>query len=128
MGDRHRTTGLLHRLARAAVASAFVKLGFDAAREPGSRPARVEAFGIPQPEVMVRLNGAGMVAAGTALALGIRPRESALTLLLLLLPTTVVGHPFWKEPEAPARQSQQIQFLKNASMAGGLLALIAAES
>jgi putative oxidoreductase len=127
MREKRLGAGLLHRVARAAIASAFIKLGFDAAREPGGRPARVEAFGIPEPELMVRLNGAGMVAAGATLALGIRPRESALALLLLLLPTTVVGHPFWQEREAPARRAQEIQFLKNTTMAGGLLAVIAGE-
>jgi putative oxidoreductase len=128
MGEKHLVTGLLRRLGRAGIGAAFAKLGLDAAREPGGRPSRVEAAGIPRPELMVRLNGAGMVAAGTALALGIRPRTSALALLLLLAPTTAVGHPFWKEEEAPARHAQEVQFLKNLSMAGGLLGVIAAES
>lgn len=127
MRDKRLGAGLLQRLARAGIASAFIKLGFDAAREPGGRPARVEAFGIPEPELMVRLNGAGMVAAGTTLALGIRPRESALALLLLLIPTTVVGHAFWREGEAPGRRAQETQFLKNTAMAGGLLAVVAGE-
>jgi putative oxidoreductase len=128
MGEKHLGTRLLRHLGRVGVASAFIKLGLDAAREPGGRPARVEAVGIPQPELMVRLNGAGMVVAGAALALGIRPRESALALLLLLAPTTVVGHPFWNEEDPAARHAQEVQFLKNASMAGGLLAVIAAKS
>ena len=128
MREKRLGSQLLHRLGRAAIAVPYIKLGLDAAREPGGRPARVEAAGLPRAELLVRLNGAGMVAAGAALALGIRPRESALVLLLLLVPTTVVGHAFWQEREAPARHAQEIQFLKNASMAGGLLAVIAAES
>jgi uncharacterized membrane protein YphA (DoxX/SURF4 family) len=76
---------------------------------------------------MVRLNGGGMVLAGTALALGIKPRLSALALLGLLIPTTIVGHPFWNA-EGPARTAQQTQFLKNVSIAGGLLSVAAQES
>jgi uncharacterized membrane protein YphA (DoxX/SURF4 family) len=124
---RDRGSGLLARLGRVATASIFITSGIETAREPGARTEKLEAFGLPQPDLLVRLNGAGMAVAGTTLALGIRPRESALTLLALLIPTTVVGHPFWTL-EGPARRMQEVQFLKNTAMAGGLMALIALES
>ena len=41
-----------------------------------------------------------------------------------LVPTTVVGHPFWKE-DAEAKDRQQIQFAKNLSTIGGLLYVVA---
>ena len=124
---RDRGPGVLARLSRVATASIFITSGIEIAREPGARPEKLEAFGLPRPDLLVRLNGAGMAVAGTTLALGIRPRESALALLALLVPTTVVGHPFWTL-EGPARKMQEVQFLKNAAMAGGLMALIALES
>jgi putative oxidoreductase len=125
--QRNCGPGLLGRLSRVALASVFVTSGVETAREPGARTEKLEAFGLPQPELLIRLNGAGMAVAGTTLALGIRPRESALALLALLIPTTVVGHPFWTL-EGPARRMQEVQFLKNTAMAGGLMALIALES
>ena len=125
--QRDRGPGLLARLSRVGLASVFITSGIETAREPGARTEKLEAFGLPQPDLLVRLNGAGMAVAGTTLALGIRPRESALALLALLVPTTVVGHPFWTL-EGPARRMQEVQFLKNTAMAGGLMALIALES
>ena len=70
---------------------------------------------------MVRAHGAVEVVAGSTLALGIAPRLSALTLLGALVPTTVAGHPFWEEEEPSTRGAQQVQFLKNLAIVGGLL-------
>jgi uncharacterized membrane protein YphA (DoxX/SURF4 family) len=126
MGENARGPGILGRLGRVGLGSAFITSGIDVAREPGQRAAKVEAAGLPQAELLTRLNGAGMAVAGTALALGIRPRASALALLGLLIPTTLVGHPFWTL-EGPARAQQQVQVFKNVAMAGGLLTVIASE-
>jgi len=41
-----------------------------------------------------------------------------------LIPTTFVGHPFWKESESAARKNQQVQFLKNLGLIGGLLLVL----
>ena len=72
-----------------------------------------------------KLNGAGMMAAGSAMALGILPRVSALSLVGLLIPTTIVGHPFWKETEDAAKQTQMTSFASNTAVAGGLLMVAA---
>jgi putative oxidoreductase len=127
MSEERHGPGLLGRLGRVGLSAIFIGSGFEVATEPGQRVAKVEAMGLPQAELLTRLNGAAMVAAGTALALGIRPRESALVLAALLVPTTIAGHPFWNE-EGPARRQQQIHALKNLAIGGGLLVLAASES
>jgi uncharacterized membrane protein YphA (DoxX/SURF4 family) len=126
MSEEHHGPGLTGRAARFGLSAVFIRSGVELIRNPGGRAAKAEAAGIPQPELATRLNGAAMLAAGTTLALGIRPRQSAAALLLLLVPTTLVGHPFWKE-EGPNRAMQETHFLKNVGLAGGLLAAIAAE-
>jgi putative oxidoreductase len=126
MGEERRGPGLIGRLGRVGLAAIFIRSGFEVATEPGQRVAMVEAAGIPQAELATRLNGAAMVVAGTALALGVRPRESALALFALLIPTTLIGHQFWNE-EGPARKQQEIHALKNLGLAGGLLAVAASE-
>lgn len=70
---------------------------------------------------LVRINGAVQVVAGLALATGHFPRLAALVLAGTLGPTTVAGHAFWDEVDPQRRQEQQIHFIKNVSMAGGLL-------
>lgn len=115
------TTNWGHRVGRALLAAQFVHGGWHAARDPGSRPAALERAGLPGGENLVRANGVAMVVGGVALALGIRPRLAAAGLAAALVPTTFVGHPFWRETDAGARRMQTTQLLKNTSMLGGLV-------
>jgi uncharacterized membrane protein YphA (DoxX/SURF4 family) len=80
-----------------------------------------ESVGVPEPEFMVRANGVVMVVAGASLGLGFLPRVSATVLAGSLVPTTVAGHAFWREDDPAARSRQQIQFLKNSAILGGLM-------
>ena len=77
-----------------------------------------------RPEQAVVLNGALMILAGLLLSLGIAPRLAAALLIGSLVPTTLVGHPFWKEEPGPEREKQMIQFLKNFGLISGLLMVL----
>lgn len=111
------------RLSRLALGATFAWLGYDAATKPGPRVAVAADFGMPNPEGAVRFNGAAMAAGGAALALGILPRTAALGLIASLVPTTMAGHPFWKETDPKLRTANRVQALKNLGLAGGLLAV-----
>ncbi|MDP9071783.1 MAG: DoxX family protein [Actinomycetota bacterium] len=121
------TRWLLRRLGRLLLSGIFVVAGADAFRDPGPRAGKAEALGIPYPELATQVNAATMVVAGAALALGLRTRWAAATLVGSLIPTTLAGHPYWKEEDPQARSLQRTQFLKNAGLLGGLLAVLAAE-
>ncbi|MEU4419199.1 DoxX family protein [Actinoplanes sp. NPDC024001] len=72
------------------------------------------------PETLVRAKAAGDVVAGLALATGHFTRPAAAFLAAGLIPTTVAGHPFWAVPKEE-RAGQQVHFLKNLGLLGGLL-------
>lgn len=108
-------------LARPLLAGIFVVAGAEAARSPGGRTAAAAKLGLPKPDLVVRANGATMVAAGLGLGLGVRPRLAALLCLATLAPTTYAGHAFWEHDDPQARSAQRVQFLKNLGLAGGLL-------
>ena len=108
-------------LARPLLASMFVIGGVDALRKPGGRVEAVRAAGLSSPEQLVRANAATQLVGGLALATGRVPRLAALVLAGSLVPTTYVGHPFWAAPDAAAKQQQQVHFLKNLGLFGGLL-------
>jgi putative oxidoreductase len=112
---------IIRSLTRVAVAVPFVNLGWDAFLDPGGRPVKAAALGVPHPELAVVLNGGAMVVAGVALAAGVAPRLSAALLAALMLPTTLAGHPYWNETDPAARSQQRTQFLKNLCMMGGLM-------
>jgi putative oxidoreductase len=114
--------GFLRFLARCLFAEIFVVAGYNTVTNPGGRPDIAEkTLQLPEPELMVRINGAAMLAGGTALALGVKPRLAALGLAATLVPTTYAGHQFWNQNEPAARRSQLVHFNKNLSLIGGLL-------
>ena len=127
---------VLRAVARPLLASIFVLQGYDTLRHPGNYAAEAEPVVRPiaervpvlsgKPEQAVRINGAVQLVAGSLLALGRFPRLSALAIAATLVPTTLAGHRFWEaspggDGAAEDRAQQQVHFLKNLSMLGGLL-------
>lgn len=121
------------RLARTMLAGVFVSGGINALRNPGPRAELVQQSGLPDklppnvpaplrtPQNIVRVNGAVDVLAGLALVRSRTPRLASFALMGSLVPTTLVGHPFWQEKDKQAKSQQQLQFLKNLGVLGGLL-------
>jgi putative oxidoreductase len=115
------TVNVIRAYGRALLAAMFVKGGFDTLRQPGYRPKAVERAGFPEPEFAVKLNGVAMLAGGVMLALGIAPKLASAALVAAIVPTTYVGHQFWAAETEADRRMQQIHFLKNLGLLGGLL-------
>ncbi|MFD1810659.1 DoxX family membrane protein [Rhodococcus gannanensis] len=127
---------IVRRIARPLLSSVFIAGGVDALRNPAAKapaagavaeqaadklPASVSEKVPADPETLVRINGAVQVGAGVLLAVGKAPRLASLALAGSLVPTTLVGHAFWKIDDPAQRSAQQIQFFKNLSLLGGLL-------
>jgi putative oxidoreductase len=115
----------MKQLAHLLLSVTFILGGSRAFLQPGDRVKKVANVGIPEPELAVKVNGASMVLGGVALGLGILPRLTAAMLIIALIPTTIVGHAFWKEETEAGKKNQQIQFAKNLSIIGGLLLVLA---
>jgi putative oxidoreductase len=112
------------------LAAVFVTGGIDVLRQPGPRAevaasvATKVAEPLPlasDPEQLVRINAAVQVVAGLLLALGRFPRLAATALAASLVPTTLAGHRFWEYDDPAQRSQQQIHFLKNLGLLGGLI-------
>ena len=121
---------VVRRIARPMLAAIFVADGLDALLHPAG-PAKFAAplvsklsgpLNLPDdPELLVRANGATMVAAGAMLSLGKFPRVAALVLAAGIVPTTYTTHAFWTIKDPAVRTQQQVKFLKNVSLLGGVL-------
>ncbi|MFE9689775.1 DoxX family protein [Micromonospora sp. NPDC005806] len=72
-------------------------------------------------ETLIRANSAVQVVGGLMLATGKFARPAALVLAGTLVPVTAAGHPFWNNDDPGARNNNQIHFLKNLGLFGGLL-------
>jgi uncharacterized membrane protein YphA (DoxX/SURF4 family) len=64
------------------------------------------------------LSGAVTIVGAAMIAFGVWADLGALMLVVLLLPTAVVMHPYWREPGPQARAMEQIQFNKDISLVG----------
>ena len=120
---------LVRRVARPLLAAIFLLQGLEQLRHPSALNPKLAPFaerlaplGLPNdPELLVRANGATMVAGGALLATGRVPRLASLALAGALVPTTYVGHAFWAETDPAVKRTQRIGFLKNLGLLGGLL-------
>lgn len=127
---------LVRRVARPMLSSMFVYGGVNALKHADRlaqqaqpvtgqvTPALERTLSLPfslDPKQSVQVNAAVQLIGGAMLATGKAPRIAAVALVGSLVPTTLAGHRFWEVSDPQQRANQRIQFLKNVSMAGGLL-------
>lgn len=123
---------LVRRLARPMLAAMFISGGIDVLRHPQDRAKKAGpmatkiagALPIPLPEdpvQLVRIDAGVKVIGGLMLATNRQPRLAAFALAGSLVPTTLAGHRFWEFDDPQQRANQQIHFLKNVGLLGGLL-------
>jgi uncharacterized membrane protein YphA (DoxX/SURF4 family) len=123
---------LVRRVARPLLAAIFIYGGVQTLRDvkghaKAAAPLVNKTSGVvpeqvpTDPETLVKIDGGVKIGAGTMLALGKWPRLSSLALGASLVPTTLAAHAFWEIEDPEQRAAQQIHFLKNVSLLGGLL-------
>ncbi|MFC4858286.1 DoxX family protein [Actinophytocola glycyrrhizae] len=81
--------------------------------------------GLPQPRLAVIGSGVLMLVGALMVLLGIWLDLGALLLVLFLVPTAVLMHPFWKETDATNKQNEMVSFQKDISLAGAALLILA---
>lgn len=130
---------LIRRLARPLLATIFIYGGTQALRHAEAHAKAAEPVlrkvvgekdqstgeggleALPtDPVTLVRIDAGIKIGAGLALAAGRFPRLAATLLAGSLIPTTLAGHRFWEIEDPQQRAEQQIHFLKNTSLLGGL--------
>lgn len=84
------------------------------------------AKGLPFPTVFAALAIFCELVGPVLLVLGVVPRLAALLLIAFTIVATATSHLFWLLPDPAAQAAQQIHFLKNVGLIGGLLFYFAA--
>ncbi len=101
------------------VISGFGKIGgFDGA------VGYIASKGLPVPQLVAVLTICVELGGGLMLLAGFRTRYAALVLAGFTLLAALIFHNFWAAPEAQ-HMAQSINFMKNVSIAGGMLVLAA---
>jgi len=121
----HVMQGLLAVLGRLMIATIFIMSAvgnkipkFDAVAQ------YMAAEGVPQPKILLAGAIAFLLFVGLSIVFGYKARIGALLLLIFLAAATYYFHDFWKAP-AEKQQSEMIQFMKNLSLMGTMVFLIA---
>ena len=101
------------------VLSGFSKIaGFDGTVD------YIASKGLPLPTLVAALTILVELGGGLALVVGFYTRQAAVALALFTLLTGFIFHNFWAADDA-SKMMQQINFMKNLSIAGGMLVLAA---
>jgi putative oxidoreductase len=123
MTTASNTLALVGRILLAAmfVVSGYGKIGPGFAGTVGY----INSVGLPLPQALAVAAIILELVAGIALIVGFKTRWAALALALFCLATAFLFHNYWAMPAAQ-QAMQQILFMKDLAIAGGLLLLAVA--
>jgi putative oxidoreductase len=82
------------------------------------------AHGVPAPSFFVPLAGVLALVGGLSILFGFRTRLGAVLLVLFLVPVTLFMHRFWAVADPQRAMIDQVMFMKNVSILGGVLLLL----
>lgn len=107
-------------VARILLALLFILSGFGKIGGFEGTAGYIASKGMPLPQLMAAGAIAVELGAGLLLLVGYKARWAAMAIFLFMIPTTLIFHSFWSAPPDQVMM-EQIGFLKNVSIMGGLL-------
>jgi putative oxidoreductase len=81
--------------------------------------------GVPSPELLLPIAAGLELIGGLMVATGFQARVGGVLLILFLVPVTFFMHNFWQLEPGGERMNQMINFMKNVSITGGALLVVA---
>ncbi|MGD9582104.1 MAG: DoxX family protein [Lysobacterales bacterium] len=111
-------------IARLLLALMFILAGFGKLTDISGTAGYIASAGLPLPAVLAVLTGLLELFGGLFLVIGFQARWTGLALALFTLAASFLFHAFWSAP-ADQQYVAQLLFMKNISIAGGLLLLSA---
>ncbi len=109
---------------RVLMAALFLPAGVSKIAGFAGTVGYIASKGVPLPEAAAIIAIIVEVGGGLALILGVKTRWAALALALFTLIATLMFHNYWTLP-ADQQMMQQLMFMKNIAVIGGLLTLAA---
>jgi putative oxidoreductase len=116
--------GLPLLVGRVLLALIFVTAGFSKLTGLQGTAGYIGSVGLPAPMLLAVAAGVVELVAGVLIIVGWQARWAALSLAGFTAVATVLFHNYWAMP-AEQQMTQQLMFMKNVSIIGGLLVLFA---
>ena len=111
-------------IGRVLLAFMFVYSGFGKVTGFEGTVASIAGKGLPLPQVGAVIAIAVELGAGLMLAVGWKTRFAAVAIAVFTLAASIFFHNFWTMADQ-AMRTNQIMFLKNISIVGGMLMVVA---
>ena len=111
-------------IARILLALMFVLAGFGKLTGLEGTAGYIASKGLPAPMLLAVAAGVVELVAGVLLIIGWQARWAALALAGFTVVASVIFHNFWAMPAAQ-QMTQQLMFMKNIGVVGGLLLVFA---
>src|SRR3989344_3987985 len=83
-----------------------------------------EAKGVPAPALAVYGTGVLIALGGLGILTGVWVEWAVLALVVFLIPTTLIMHPFWKVTDPMQRMTEMVLFSKNVALLGASLSYL----
>lgn len=116
--------GAVTLLGRLLIAGMFVYAGYGKIGGFEGTAGYIASKGLPLPQLLAAGTVVLELVAGVLLALGWKARWAALALAAFTVLASVIFHAYWAVP-ADQFRTQQLFFLKNMAIVGGLLVIAA---
>lgn len=111
-------------IGRILIAVMFIPAGFSKIGGFAGTVGYATAAGLPAPQLGVAIAIAIELVGGLMLLAGFKTRWAAIALAVFTLVASLFFHNYWAMPEAQ-QMMQQLMFMKNLTITGGLLAFAA---
>jgi len=116
----------LYKIGRALFGGYFIYCGIDHLVHEKEIAGYAKTKHIPSAKAAVIASGIGLIAGGTGLALGLKPRVAAMPIVGFLAAVSPTVHNFWSDKDPNERQHNMADFSKNLALLTGTLAVAGA--
>ncbi|MFL5065277.1 MAG: DoxX family protein [Xanthobacteraceae bacterium] len=113
-------------VSRVALGLIFVLSGYMKLMGLAAFSASLAARGVPAAWLWGPVGATVEFVGGLLIVLGLGTRYAALLMILFVIVATAISHRFWEFADPQQFRTQQSQFLKNLSIIGGFLFVLAA--
>lgn len=104
----------------------FISSGVNHLRQTRQMAQYAASKNVPKPNLAVKASGVVLIAGGTSILLGVKPKLGAAAILGFLAGVSPIMHDFWNQ-DAEQRLNDTVNFMKNLALAGGAMALMGVE-
>jgi putative oxidoreductase len=111
-------------IGRIGLALLFLWSGYEKLAHPSSTVALMQTYGLPAADLLIWPAAFLELVGGAVLVLGWKARWVALALAAYTVAATFIFHAYWSVP-ADQVMNQEIHFMSNLAIAGGLLLVFA---